>query len=221
MKGYIYRYTHPQDPTRFIYVGQGKRRHAAHRAGRSSFGRRFKVLFPGIQLLPPVVEEVEVNDRFRLNELETIAMFRFHSWRGYAGGMNLTIPGSADYLRLGRIAVETGSLERIKTKESMRKGGHSAGLLHVASGHLARISSKGGSSPAGFAHKSIIGKHNARTGLLDRIRLPKEMLRELLEGCRTPEHQRRANVAANHKRWHTNRNSASTTCVLCQLAAAS
>jgi hypothetical protein len=109
MIGHLYRYPHPHDPARFIYVGQGAKRDYRHRPGNSSFGRRFKRDFPNTELPRPVRELVEVQDQQALNELETIWMFQFHTWYGYDGGMNLQIPGAEDYKNLGKISLERGT----------------------------------------------------------------------------------------------------------------
>src|ERR1700676_2374815 len=100
MIGHLYRYPHPYDATRFIYCGQGAKRDVVHRRGTEGFGRRFKKAFLDVELPQPIREEVEVKDYLELNELETIWMFQYHTWRGYEGGMNLTFPGSDDYKRL-------------------------------------------------------------------------------------------------------------------------
>jgi hypothetical protein len=106
--GHLYRYPHPHDATKFIYSGQGSKRDGDHRSGRSSFGRRFKREFPGTELPQPIRETVEVKDQLELNELETISMFRYHTWYGYDGGMNLTLPGSSDYKSLGVVGNREG-----------------------------------------------------------------------------------------------------------------
>lgn len=164
LQGTLYRYPHPHDSTRFIYVGQGAKRDKHHRSGRSSFGRKFKRDFPGIDLPQPIREVVEVRDQLELNELETIWMFQFHTWRtAYPGGYNITFPGSQDYLNLGRIgdregkrnsglnAVKTGQLrlasiagvaacrERGITAAIGRKYGPVYGAKNVESGHIQRM----------------------------------------------------------------------------------
>jgi hypothetical protein len=124
MIGTLYRYPHPLDPARFIYVGQGPNRDRDHRSGKQYFGRRFQKKFPGLELPQPIKEQIEVADHLELNELETIWMFRFHTWHGYPDGMNLTLPGADDYKRIarlggligGRIAVETGQLKSVSSK---------------------------------------------------------------------------------------------------------
>ena len=140
MIGHLYRYPHPNDPSRFIYVGQGRSRHSSHKNGYSSFGRRFKTRFPDAVLSSPIKELVEVQDQRELNELETIWMFQFHTWRGYDGGMNLQLPGPEDYRNLaimakerGRIlgatAVTSGHLERIRGTKKFKKAQRENGFV--------------------------------------------------------------------------------------------
>lgn len=126
MLGTLYRYHHPEDSTRFIYVGQGSDRDRRHRSGSGSFGRRFKRDFPNFELPQPIREVVEVADRFELNELETIWMFRYHTWRGYDGGMNLTFPGRIDYTSVAILGSAAGS----------SKGGLVAGRKAAENGQL-------------------------------------------------------------------------------------
>jgi hypothetical protein len=132
MIGTLYRYPHPQDPTRFIYCGQGPKRDGDHRFGRTSFGRRFKKMFPDAELPQPVREQVEVEDQIELNVEETIWMFRYHTWHGYSGGMNLTRPGSDDYINLGkiagRIASENGQIQALR--QGCSEGGRITGYKH-------------------------------------------------------------------------------------------
>lgn len=104
MIGYLYRYCHPSNPSKILYVGQGKTRDYRHRNGKSSFGRRFKKRFPASELPQPIHWTVEVQNQLELNEEETIAMFRFHSYHWWEGGMNLSLPGSLDYKILGKMS---------------------------------------------------------------------------------------------------------------------
>jgi hypothetical protein len=127
MIGHLYRYPHPHDPTRFIYVGQGAKRDSDHRRGTEGFGRRFKKRFPNIELSQPVREIVEVKDRLELNELETIWMFQYHTWRGYEDGMNLTFPGGTDYMNLGMLG--TASVTHEQRIINASKGGLVGGLV--------------------------------------------------------------------------------------------
>lgn len=101
MIGTLYRYPHPKDPSRFIYVGQGPNRDKQHRFGFTSFGKRFKEIFPNTRMPEPIKEIVEILDHSELNDLETIWMFRYHTWRGYPNGMNLTFPNTIDYKLIG------------------------------------------------------------------------------------------------------------------------
>jgi hypothetical protein len=134
MIGTLYRYQHPNDPTKFIYVGQGPKRDKEHRSGKSSFGRRFKKLFPDDILPEPIKEQIEVYSTSELNEEETIWMFRYHTWWGYPDGMNLGLPGSSDYKNIGKIAgqmaVESGQVQSLGKKQ---------GRKNVENGHLASI----------------------------------------------------------------------------------
>src|ERR1700684_3123649 len=147
MVGTLYRYSHPHDYTRFIYVGQGLNRDKYHRSGRSSFGRRFKKLFPNMDLPQPIREQVEVSSQSELNEEETIWMFKFHTWCGYPDGMNLQFPGSSDYKNMGalggRALVASGQWEKIRnlpqSKEACRAASKKRGLELVESGEWKRI----------------------------------------------------------------------------------
>lgn len=146
MIGTLYRYPHPQDPTRFIYVGQGPKRDGEHRSGRTSFGRRFKDVFPNDCLPEPIKEFVDILNQQELNELETIWMFRYHTWRGYLGGMNLTFPGSVDYKMVGSISCfETGqkAVESGQLRAAALLGGRIQGKKNADNGHMVRISALG------------------------------------------------------------------------------
>jgi hypothetical protein len=167
--GHLYRYPHPYDSSKFIYCGQGSRRDSRHRSGKSSFGRRFKKQFPGVELPQPIREEIEVWDQFELNELETIWMFRFHTWRGYQGGMNVTLPGSDDYKSMGslsgRMNVESGHLARIRTPEHQAEAGRVSGRktkelgigIH-APGVVAKAGRLGGRSAADSGRIQALGR---------------------------------------------------------------
>lgn len=174
MIGILYRYPHPHDPKRFIYCGQGAKRDVFHRLGFSSFGRRFKELFPNDTLPEPIKQEIEVYDHIQLNEEETIWMFQFHTWWGYADGMNLTLPGSVDYKELGRITgrwhAKNGHMDRIRTKESCAKGGRIGGRVRLArhgNSLTPEICKKGGQIMG-----PIQGRKNVESGQLASIRTP-------------------------------------------------
>jgi hypothetical protein len=106
--GMVYVYPHPHDPTKFLYVGQQTsvktNRDRDHRSGRSHFGRRFKKRFPGVELPQPMNEYFEYAAPLELNEWETILMFKYKTWHGYEGGMNITIPGASDYKNIGTLS---------------------------------------------------------------------------------------------------------------------
>jgi hypothetical protein len=162
----LYRYPHPFIDGKWIHVGQGSKRDQHHRGGRTSFGRRFKAQFPDVPLPQPVIWWEPIANQIEANEAETIAMFQFRTWHGYEGGMNLTVPGCADYTALarnqpreakvrggrigGRIAgrrnVESGHLAKLRTPEHQRQAARMAGRRNVESGHLRSISSLGARS---------------------------------------------------------------------------
>jgi hypothetical protein len=160
MIGTLYRYPHPHDPTRFIYVGQGPNRDKRHRLGNKGFGHRFKNKYPNDVLPEPIKEQIKVSCQLELNEEEIIWMFRFHTWRGYPDGQNLTLPGSQDYKKFrlfvphealvrggqtqGRRMAESGKLQQIgnlpQTKKGQSKNCRTIGLMMASvPGHLARI----------------------------------------------------------------------------------
>jgi hypothetical protein len=174
MIGHLYRYPHPCDQTKFIYCGQGAKRDAKHRYGRSSFGRRFKKLFPDVDLPQPIREQVEVSGQLELNELETIWMFRFHTWRGYPDGMNLTLPGSDDYKAMANLGASLGG--KSQSREAKVIGGRIQGSIqgrkNVESGQIQSLG-------------RIYGRIEVKSGLLERIR--------------TPEHQSKAAAEAGRK----------------------
>ena len=181
MLGTLYRYPHPYDPTKFLYVGQGANRDKEHRQGKSSFGRRFKKNFPDVELPHPVSEEVEVIDGQHLNSMETAWMVLYHTLLR-EGGMNLLLPGSTDYKNLGHIggrwAVESGHLAKLRTSEHQAKagragghiGGRIAGRKNIESGHLARMWELPQTKAARSANGRIQGRKAVESGQLDRIR---------------------------------------------------
>jgi hypothetical protein len=175
MIGTLYRYAHPYDSTRFIYVGQGPNRDREHRSGRSSFGRRFKKKFPDAQFSQPIKEQIDVFDQIQLNEEETIWMFRFHTWHGYLDGMNLVLPGSTDYKVIGKIggcmAVASGQMERMQnlpqTKAAQRINGGVLARRNIESGHIRSLGLTGAGGRVGGR---IQGRKNAenKTGVCGR-----------------------------------------------------
>ena len=140
IRAFLYVYPHPHEPGKFLYVGQERtkgKRDKRHRRGTESFGRRFRMQFPGVELPQPIRREVIVPDFLTLNEEETIDMFRFHTWRGYKGGMNVTLPGSADYKIFGRLGGLIGGHNQ--PREVKVANGRIGGRISVESGHLDRI----------------------------------------------------------------------------------
>jgi len=115
----LYRYPHPFIQDKWLYVGQGIDRDKRHRSGKSSFGRRFQTLFPNATLPQPVRWEETANNCLDANCAEILAMFKYHTWRGYPGGMNLTFPGSHDYKNISRL----GGI--MQPREAKIKGGKS------------------------------------------------------------------------------------------------
>jgi hypothetical protein len=206
MIGHLYRYPHPHDPTRFIYVGQGAKRDQQHRLGKAGFGKRFKKLFPGVELTQPIRETVEVENYLELNELETIWMFQYHTWRGYPDGMNLTFPGSDDYKVIGRIAgciaVESGRIQML---------GRIQGRKNVESGQLASIASMGSHIGGRIGGRATVASHGSQMGNGGRIQGRKNVesgqlarIRELPQSkeaqCTAGRISGRKNVESGHLR---------------------
>ena len=200
MLGHLYIYPHPFVSGQWLYVGQGAKRDLDHRHAHSGFGRRFRKTFPGVELPRPVRWIVEVMNRFDLNDEETIAMFRYKTWRGYAGGMNITLPGSTDYINMGRIAVQRGEMDRIRNLPQTKAAQHEVGRVNGA----------------------IQGRKMVQSGQLAYIRT----LPQSKTGCRLGGHtQGRKNTESGHLatvqrigrhiRWHINRGIFSSACVLC------
>jgi hypothetical protein len=154
--GHLYRYPHPRDASKFIYSGQGEKRDVEHRSARTSFGRRFRKQFPGVELSQPIREVVEVENQLELNELETIWMFRYHIWYGYEGGMNLIFPGGLDYKSIGQIGGRTGG--HIGGRRTFENG---TGLFAMTLKQKSVASREGG---------RISGRKNVESGQLDHIR---------------------------------------------------
>lgn len=222
MIGTLYRYPHPHDPTRFIYVGQGPARDRVHRSGRSSFGRRFKEVFPGEILPQPIREQVEVFSQIELNEEETIHIFKFHTWKGYTDGMNLTFPGLQDYKEIGSYqsreakVLANRSLPREARvlggkrvhelyPESRREIGYKTGniLLETKRGIFGmtkeaklKASSNGG---------KIGGRVTAQRGHLERIKTEESLKKG----------QRMGGDKSRHIRWHRNRGIVKPDCCFC------
>jgi hypothetical protein len=131
----LYSYPHPFDPCKWLYVGQGVNRDSRHRSGKTSFGRRFKALFPDIRLPGPVRWAEPADNHLDANLAETVAMFRYHAWHGYPGGMNLTLPGSQDYTDMGHIGGKVNS----EKPGYFARIGHIGGLIGGHKGGITAI----------------------------------------------------------------------------------
>jgi len=232
MQGTLYRYPHPTEPNKFLYVGQGAKRDKDHRAGRSSFGRRFKRDFPCVELPQPILETVEVVDREHLNSMETAWMVLYATLSS-VGGMNLTLPGSDDYRNLGKLGgpiggriagrknIESGHITALgrKNVESGRLaalgriGGRVAGRIAVESGQLASVASLGG---------RVSGRANAESGHITALARSGVGGRKGGPiGGKSKSPKKLAACASNfriasHNRWHVRRNIINPNCELCR-----
>lgn len=229
----LYRYPHPHDSTKFIYCGQAikpERRDRQHRTGKTSFGRRFKKLFPDVELTQPIREVVEAQDQLELNWLETEWMFRYHTWHGYAGGMNLTL-GSLDYKNMGLL----GGRSRVAnmTLEQRQEWGRKAGAASSASFTFEQRQERARKASL-VAHASMTseqrkersrkaGIKNAESGHLIRIA---SVGGHALMASMTPEQRseraRKAGLIGSrkgvHVRLHVNRNLLNPQCTFCMAA---
>lgn len=236
MIGHLYRYPHPHDPTRFIYVGQGARRDAEHRAGRTSFGRRFSLRYPDVSLPFPVKEEIEISNQFELNEIETIWMFQYHTWKGYEDGMNLTFPGAKDYNDVGKLA-RTQEHQRkafqallFKNSKHQSEAGKKGGRKNVESGKFDVTRSLPQTKSAQRATGHRIGLENVKSGQIQALG---KYCKENKLGIFSPDYDRRVvgvingrKMAANghcarisrlgtHAKSHVNKNKPSPKCEYC------
>lgn len=182
MIGVLYRYPHPNDSSKFIYVGQTQhidkpeKRDRQHRGGRSTFGRRFKKKFPDVELPQPILERVEACSQLELNEMEIIWMFRYHTWRGYPDGMNIVLPGTQDYKAAailgGQANVDSGHIQALGRKQVInirglggKVSGKNVGRRNVESGQMASIQQEGsrvGSCVRHYINKGkpcVCGRH--------------------------------------------------------------
>ena len=111
----LYRYPHPVIPDKWLYVGQTKNptlRDKRHRKADRGFGLRFRKQFGDIPIPAPVIFGEPLLNKSDADCAEVVAMFQYHTWYGYPGGMNLILPSSQDYTDVahlgGRRAVELG-----------------------------------------------------------------------------------------------------------------
>lgn len=242
MKVTIYRYSHPTEFGKWLYTGQTtnlKGRDARHRKGNEGFGRRFKKLFPGLELPQPDFREVEVNDHIEANIEETIAIFVNRTWRGQ-GGMNLTLPGSTNYARVAslgglsiphEVCVLNGQrMGPINGKISGPRNGRRA----VESGQLSRARAKDlrtteeriqnlnrvrnlpQSVKARNDTGKALGKRNVETGRIHI--LGREQGRKNVESGwiqALGRSNRNNGIKTSHDRWHVKRNISNPNCKLC------
>jgi hypothetical protein len=188
---------------------------------------------------------VDVRDRFELNELETIWMFRFHTWHpAYPNGYNITLPGSQDYLKLGviggRIAVESGQLASVRNIQALVQKNIETGHIQalgrvygrkaVESGRLVKICTREVRARGG----RITGRNNVENGHLARLRTPEHQKlagsiaghKSVADktGIHSPDFDKTKGgqagaPIANHNRWHIRRGvSKPDTCALCRAA---
>jgi len=206
MIGHLYRYPHPFDTAKFLYVGQGIKRDYYHRSGKSSFGRRFKRDFPNVELPQPVREQIEIQNHTDLNEFETIWMFRYHTWKGYVGGMNLTFPGSKDYLSLGN----PDQLEKIRTVKHQREAGRKGGLAVARSGQLDFIRNLPQTKKACSENGKIQIQKNRNSP-----RQKESIQRRIERG----DYKKMAFLGAHggHEYWHVRRNIVKKDCKFCEV----
>lgn len=99
----LYRYPHPFEQGRWVYVGQGAKRDKDHRSGRTSFGLRFQRVFPNIPLPQPYHWCEPATTQMEANRAETDAINSHHTWLK-EGGMNVASPGLEDYKESARLA---------------------------------------------------------------------------------------------------------------------
>jgi hypothetical protein len=167
---YFYRYRHPLEQGKFVYVGQSKNpahRDVLHRSGEEGFGRRYKRKFGGMPLLPmdvgwhePVIDELEAK------VIEAEGMFRFHTWHSprWPSGMNEILPGKASYAEMGIVGARNQPREA-KVRNGLRRGAQA-----IATGQLASIASLGGAAAmAKMSHEAHV-----RGGRIGGKRMSKE-----------------------------------------------
>jgi hypothetical protein len=218
MIGHLYRYPHPQDSAKFIYVGQGAKRDVQHRRGKSSFGRRFLKLFPGVELPQPIREVVKIENNLELNELETIHMFQYHTWCGYPNGMNLRFPGDKDYLSLGKMAAEVTMRLKVgvcfAAKEKLSKWGKKGGEWAASSGQLETISQL----PQAIKRRKENGRLQVTNGNLEHARNSPQKAKSIAKQLKEGHCKRICKLGAHggHEYWHVRRGIMKLDCKFCQ-----
>ncbi len=184
LEGYVhlYRYPHPTVSNSWLYVGQGASRDTRHRSGKTPFGKRYLKEFSGVMLPLPVRWTEPAVNQSEANLAETVAMFKFHTWHGYSGGMNFVLPGSQDYRKMGNL----------QPREVRVKSGKRLGLENVKTGHLRMISRLGG--------LAVPPEVRSRLGKATNLKLTRE---QRSRGGRNVSREDR--VAMYCKRWNINR----------------
>ena len=192
--GVLYRYPHPHVAGKYLYVGQGSKRDHEHRIGRSSFGRRFYKQFPDTEMPRPEHWVVFISSQQELNEEEIIAMFENHTWCGYEGGMNLSIPGSVDYSIMG-IAGHRSIPADVRSNISRKRA------VTLGPEGLAK-SNKKREQTLGFNGISEIVKKAKRTQGLEGCRAAKKKAEETLgpEGRSAAARKRIANMSIERRK---------------------
>lgn len=107
---WFYRYPHPTQPLRWLYVGQGPKRHLAHSRGKSAFGFLYQQHFPDLDLSAPEYWFKECPTQHDADEEEAISMFQFRTWGEFDGGMNQQLPGRVNFDKVKK----AGELRRRK-----------------------------------------------------------------------------------------------------------
>jgi len=245
MIGTLYRYSHPSDPSTWLYVGQGVGRDRAHRSGKSSFGRRFKRKFPNVELPQPTREQFEVSNSEELNALETFWIHCYKTWHE-DGGMNLSLPGTSDYKNIGRMAsredkiragilggkaniasgwalklgqesVESGHLSLSTTKETRSKGGQKGGPRRFELWGSPRTIE--GSRKGGLTQGPISGRKAVLSGQLKSVASLGGKIGGPIGGKKKSPAKTAAcqqnAIVGRHTRWHVKRGIINPNCKLC------
>ena len=109
-------------------------------------------------------------------------MFRYHTWRGYAGGMNVLFPGSQDYKNLGklggRVNSESGQIQAL-AKSGI--GGRKSRELRVGvfspNFNLSEAGKKAGQIAVEKGQIQALGREAVKSGQLARITTPETRIK--------------------------------------------
>ena len=213
----IYRYPHPIESGKYLYVGQDSRgkRDREHRSGKTSFGRRFAKLFPGIILPIPETRMVCVENVVLLNLEETQDIFKYKTWHEQ-GGMNLCLPGSADYKQSGSLG----------NREGKRSGGRRSMKIQLAKFTPEQWAERGRKASLKIPVEQR--RNSARKGGLmawrnGSITLDHQIKAGRIGGAICGPIQGRKNVESGqvfkipHIRWHVKRGIKKTGCSFCEV----